>query len=65
MVGSPRRPPVFDPQQYASDWVESPQVPLLPVEIELHDKPPLTAVGAFRAWVVPSPSWPWAFAPQQ
>ena len=29
------------------------------------DQPPLTATGVGRDVVVPSPSWPWEFEPQQ
>jgi hypothetical protein len=69
VVPSPSFPLAFAPQQYASSFVVAPHVWLNPAFTELNVSPPNTRVGTrvgtVFSVVVPSPSWPREFPPQQ
>ena len=53
------------PQQYVLPATVSPHVSASPALMDWKARPPLTAVGATRFTVVPSPSWPFWLSPQQ
>jgi hypothetical protein len=64
----PSCPLLLAPQQYSCPLPSSPQVWLLPVVSDTKVSPPdcCTATGVLRGVVVvPSPSWPLPFSPQQ
>jgi hypothetical protein len=65
-VPTPSCPMLFKPQQNAAPPTVTPQVAApLPVVMSLNRCPPLTSVGTERWVLVPSPSMPAPFAPQQ
>ena len=72
LVPSPSWPAQLDPQQYAVPPATRPQVCAAPATSAVKVRPPLTATGAVRLAelspstpLVPSPSWPYPFRPQQ
>jgi hypothetical protein len=66
-VPLPSWPEELAPQQYTVPVVVSAQEELVPLAIALNETPAgmVTATGASLAVVVPLPSWPEEFAPQQ
>ena len=60
----PRLPKPPEPQHHSSLPLRIPQLKSFPGSTELHGVAGGTLPGTSRLLVVPSPSWPWAFAPQ-